>query len=111
MSEVRPLFNQQHSNEPTMRKSPFFATVVAFIVGLIVGICVFIAGAFIVDAVSPETNHLSESKLYGGYLPFDMYKIYDAETGVYYAVSENGGVAVMVDKDGNPLMVDGGRAL
>lgn len=58
-----------------------------------------------------ENNHptLKESEQWGGALPMDVYTIYDRDTGVYYAVTEKGGICVMETMAGETKLVDEGE--
>lgn len=40
----------------------------------------------------------------------DIYQVYDKDTGVYYAVTEQGGITLMRNKDGSLKLVDSGDA-
>ena len=46
---------------------------------------------------------------WGGAVPMDVYQIYDKDTGVYYAVTEQGGITVMRTADGEVKLVDEGN--
>ena len=45
---------------------------------------------------------------FGGPLPMKIYQVYDKDTGVYYAVTANGGICVMETMDGSTKLVDEG---
>lgn len=49
-----------------------------------------------------------ETEGFGGYCPIKIYQIYDRDTGVYYAVTEKGGICVMQTAEGKVKLVDGG---
>ena len=66
------------------------------------------AGLFIWLSWSP-TNHLVESEGFGGATPMHIYQIYDRDTGVYYAVTEKGGICVMETMSGETKLVDEGE--
>lgn len=48
------------------------------------------------------------SELFGGYSEVKVYEIYDRDTGVYYAVTEDGGMTPLYNPDGTLKLVDGG---
>lgn len=50
-----------------------------------------------------------ESTQWGGNLPMKVYTIYDKDTGVYYAVTEKGGICVMETMNGETKLVDEGE--
>lgn len=39
----------------------------------------------------------------------EIYQVYDRDTGVYYAVTEQGGICVMQTMDGKTKLVDQGE--
>ena len=49
-----------------------------------------------------------QSEQFGGYVPMKIYTIYDRDTGVYYAVTEKGGICVMETMSGETKLVDQG---
>ena len=62
------------------------------------------------NGFEPSTkNSLEDSKTFGGYSPIPVYKIYDRETGIYYAVTAHGGITPLYNPDGSFEMVDGGE--
>lgn len=70
-------------------------------------LCIGIA----IGAKSPvfnQSNNLLESKQFGGAVPMNIYTIYDRDTGVYYAVTEKGGITVMYTMSGEIKLVDEG---
>lgn len=46
---------------------------------------------------------------WGGYCPIEVYQIFDKETGVYYAVTEYGGICPMYTIEGEVKLVDQGN--
>lgn len=46
---------------------------------------------------------------WGGSCPVNIYTVYDKDTGVYYAVTENGGICVMQTMTGETKLVDEGE--
>lgn len=54
-------------------------------------------------------NHTESelSQFFGGYSDVKVYEIYDRDTGVYYAVTEDGGMTPLYNPDGTLKTVDG----
>ena len=50
-----------------------------------------------------------ESEGFGGAIPVQVYQIYDKDTGVYYAVTDRGGICVMETMSGETKLVDEGE--
>ena len=48
------------------------------------------------------------SEQWGGAVPMKIYTIFDRDTGVYYAVTEKGGICVMQTMSGETKLVDQG---
>ena len=48
------------------------------------------------------------SEQFGGPTPMKIYQIFDRDTGVYYAVTEKGGICVMETMSGETKLVDQG---
>ena len=46
---------------------------------------------------------------WGGYCPIKVYQIFDKQTGVYYAVTERGGICPMYTIEGEVKLVDQGN--
>ena len=86
-------------------------TILACVVGISIGIVASVLMALVLQTFDAKTNAIGDSRLWGGYSPIEVYQIYDGETGIYYAVTESGGIEVMLNKDGKPKMVDGGEAI
>ena len=53
-------------------------------------------------------QELVPSEEFGGPTPMKIYQIYDRDTGVYYAVTEKGGICVMLTMEGKTKLVDQG---
>ena len=75
-------------------------------------IIIFLLG-IIAGSIIPtiyENNHptLKQSTQWGGAVPMDIYVIFDRDTGVYYAVTEKGGICVMETMSGETKLVDQG---
>lgn len=74
-----------------------------------VGVILALVVIFVVvlwNVFTPEGNVIENSSLWGGYSQVGVHQIYDAKTGVMYAVTDAGDICVMVDADGNPRVVD-----
>ena len=85
-----------------------FKIVCSFII-----ICIF---AFSLRYCSPvtsaepsPTNAIEYSQQWGGYSPFNIYTVYDKKTGVYYAVTDQGGICPMYTIEGEIKLVDQGN--
>ena len=46
---------------------------------------------------------------FGGQCPMKVYQIWDRDTGVYYAVTEKGGICIMETASGKTKLVDEGE--
>ena len=71
-------------------------------------LCIGIA----IGAKSPVFNQSDnplESEQFGGAVPMNIYTIYDRDTGVYYAVTEKGGITPMYTIEGEVKLVDQGN--
>lgn len=55
----------------------------------------------------PQQEYVA-SEDWGGAVPMKVYQIYDRDTGVYYAVTEKGGICVMQTMSGEIKLVDEG---
>lgn len=76
--------------------------VITFVLGMILG-CVW--------SISYDYRHVEEisSDQFGGVLPMKIYQVYDKDTGVYYAVTEKGGICVMQTMAGETKLVEQGE--
>lgn len=54
-------------------------------------------------------NIIEGSNIWRGYCPYEIYTVYDVETGVYYAVTEKGGITPMYTIEGEVKLVDQGN--
>ena len=83
-----------------------------FIVVLIVALLIFIIG-FCSGAIFQRDffskPQLIASEQWGGAVPMKIYTVYDRDTGVYYAVTETGGICVMETMSGETKLVDEGE--
>lgn len=79
---------------------------------IIVGVIILIYIGFSVskDIVSVVTYQPtnSNSNVFSDGAPFKVYQIFDKETGVYYAVTEEGGICPMQTMDEGVKLVDQG---
>lgn len=57
---------------------------------------------------SLNKTELVASEQWGGAVPMKIYTIFDRDTGVYYAVTEKGGICVMETMSGETKLVDQG---
>ena len=53
-------------------------------------------------------TELVASEQWGGAVPMKIYTVFDRDTGVYYAVTEKGGICVMETMSGETKLVDQG---
>ena len=94
-------FNDDADTETDGRTS--FSAIGAFFIGFflaaLLGFCMY---WFSGDG----TNAIENSTLWGGYSEINVRQIYDAKTGVMYAVTDTGDICVMVDENGKPMRVD-----
>ena len=58
--------------------------------------------------IENQTEKLIENEQFGGYIPMKVYQIFDRDTGVYYAVTEKGGICVMETMEGKTKLVEQG---
>lgn len=73
----------------------------------IVGLCALILCSFQSCSLTKVNN--SNSQWYGGYYPGEIYEIYDKNTGVYYAITDRGGITPMYTIEGEVKLVDQGN--
>ncbi len=74
------------------------------ILAIMLGISI---GMFLVS--SPKEVKLIASEQWGGPVPMKIYTVFDRDTGVYYAVTEKGGICVMETMSGETKLVDEGE--
>ena len=77
--------------------------VLCFIVGLCLG-CVLEYNSY-----ELRQENFIKSEQWGGAVPMKIYTVYDRDTGVYYAVTEKGGICVMETMSGETKLVDEGE--
>ena len=75
--------------------------IIIFLLGII-------AGSVIPNIYENNNPTLKQSAQWGGAVPMDIYVIFDRDTGVYYAVTEKGGICVMETMSGETKLVDQG---
>lgn len=78
-----------------------FIMIVIFLIGIIAFICSL-------RDCSANTIERSNSQ-WGGYYPGIIYQVYDKDTGVYYAITEQGGITPMYTIEGEVKLVDQGN--
>lgn len=74
--------------------------VILFIAGLLLG--------GLVSCLSKNAPNVVDDR-WGGSVPMKIYTVYDKDTGVYYAVTEKGGICVMETMSGETKLVDQGE--
>lgn len=57
---------------------------------------------------NPVENQLNTEQ-WGGYYPNQIYTVFDKDTGVYYAITDKGGITPMYTIDGEVKLVDQGN--
>ena len=80
--------------------------VIDVIVICIISIVMAFIISFIID--SAINSQPIQSEQWGGDVPMKIYTVYDRDTGVYYAVTERGGICVMETYSGETKLVDEG---
>ena len=74
------------------------------ILSLVLGISI---GIFIWGSLNK--TELVASEQWGGAVPMKIYTVFDRDTGVYYAITEKGGICVMETMSGETKLVDEGE--
>ena len=75
--------------------------IIIFMLGMILG-CLW-------SIVYNDKSTTIQSTQFGGVVPMHIYQVYDKDTGVYYAVTEKGGICVMQTMTGETKLVDQGE--
>lgn len=76
--------------------------IIIFMLGILIG-------SIIPQIYAQNHPQLIASEQWGGAVPMDIYVVYDRDTGVYYAVTEKGGICVMETMAGETKLVDQGE--
>ena len=82
--------------------------------GVIIGLAALLIILGTIDVVTQKPEIKDSQSLqfadanFGGAVPMKIYQVYDKDTGVYYAVTEKGGICVMETMDGSTKLVDEG---
>ena len=76
---------------------------------IIIGAGLIIIVSFIIAALVLCYDKPVQNEQFMGNIPMKIYQVYDKDTGVYYAVTEKGGICVMVTQDGSTKLVDQGE--
>lgn len=74
-------------------------TIAIFLIGVLVGCGL---------SLGQKQSNIIQSEQFSGAVPMKVYQIYDRDTGVYYAVTEKGGICVMYTMNGEVKLVDQG---
>ena len=95
--------------EVTSTKNSF-----SIVIYTLLAIIIFMLGILIGIGYSIATYNISEpqmvaSEQWGGAVPMKIYTVFDRDTGVYYAVTEKGGICVMETMSGETKLVDEGE--
>lgn len=61
------------------------------------------------SCLSDKVQEEAINTQWGGSVPMKIYTVYDKDTGVYYAVTEKGGICVMETMSGETKLVDQGE--
>ena len=87
--------------------SDLFAIIFSFIFVLsLFGIIVLFATAL--KSCTPSNISVNEEQ-WGGYYPGQIYTVFDKETGVYYVITDQGGISPMYTIEGEVKLVDQGN--
>ena len=73
-------------------------------------IVVSVALIFIHD-VEQNKPDMATQDHWGGNVPMEIRQVYDRDTGVYYAVTEQGGICIMREANGDLKLVDSGSGI
>lgn len=76
--------------------------IIIWIISIITAFIISFIIVFVID------SQPIQSEQFGGDVPMKIYTIYDRDTGVYYAVTEKGGICVMETYNGETKLVDEG---
>lgn len=80
----------------------FSLIIVSFVIGLCALVLYFFQGC-------SSTNINDVNPDWGGYYPYKIYTVFDKETGVYYAITGQGGITPMYTIEGEVKLVDQGN--
>lgn len=84
-----------------------FAIIFSFMFVLsLFGIIVLFATAL--KSCTSSNININEEQ-WGGYYPYKIYTVFDKETGVYYAITGQGGITPMYTIEGEVKLVDQGN--
>lgn len=81
----------------------------------IINICMMILAIMLGISIGMFLSNSSKevklivSEQWGGPVPMKIYTVFDRDTGVYYAVTEKGGICVMETMSGETKLVDEGE--
>lgn len=73
---------------------------------IIIALFIIAAAIGIWTVFGQKGNAIENSSQWAGYSEVGVHQIYDRKTGVMYAVTDAGNICVMVDENGDPMMVD-----
>lgn len=78
-----------------------------FVILIIAIVIIFLVwGIYSIVHIRAEKRLVTDNGVFIGETPIEIYEIFDKDTGVYYAVTEGGGICIMEDADGNNKIVD-----
>lgn len=77
------------------------------IVVILISLMVFVLYTFL-NFSKDEIQKYNSYSQWGGYYPYKIYTVYNKDTGVYYAITEQGGITPMYTIDGELKLVDQG---
>ena len=80
-----------------------FVMIVIFLIGIVGFIC------SLRDCSANTVERYNSNPQWGGYYPGEIYQVYDKDTGVYYAITEQGGITPMYTINGEVKLVDQGN--
>ncbi len=83
--------------------------IIAIVIIILLGIGIIATVTKKAEEPQPITLEYNYNTEFGGQCPMKVYQIWDRDTGVYYAVTEEGGICVMETADGSTKLVDEGE--
>lgn len=97
---------KENARESSNRLWSFIIAFVAIVI-LLIGVVAFICS--LRDCSANTIEKYNSNPQWGGYYPGEIYQVYDKDTGVYYAITEKGGITPMYTIDGEVKLVDQGN--
>lgn len=89
-------------------KSSTKETISMYIIG-IGGVLLFVALLIFLAFGRSHSSEVDSSQFRGDAAFIKVYQVYDADTGVCYAVTDHGGICVMMTQDGSVKLINQGE--